>query len=82
MSPEEILKYFLSEFKGKIVQASSMGVEDQVITDMIAGIDRQARIFTLDTGRLYQETYNLIQHTNEEYGIAIEVECSAMCWIP
>ena len=73
MSPQEVLGYFLEEYKGKIVQASSMGVEDQVITDLIAGIDRVTRIFTLDTGRLYQETYNLIQHTNEEYGMTIEV---------
>ena len=73
MSPEEVLGYFLKEYRGKIIQASSMGAEDQVLTDMITRIDRSTRIFTLDTGRLYQETYDLIQHTNEEYGIAIEV---------
>ena len=73
MNPREALGFFLKEYKGKICQATSMGAEDQVITDMIAGIDRGTRIFTLDTGRLYQETYDLIQHTNEEYGISIEV---------
>ena len=73
MNPQEVLNYFIEEYRGSIVQATSMGVEDQVITDMIAGIERKTRIITLDTGRLYQETYDLIQHTNEEYGIAIEV---------
>jgi len=72
-SPEEVLTYFLKEYRGKIIFASSMGAEDQVLTKMIADMDRDTRMFTLDTGRLYQETYNLIQHTNEEYGLNIEV---------
>jgi phosphoadenosine phosphosulfate reductase len=71
--PEAILSYFLDRYRGKIVLASSMGAEDQVLTKMIAGIDRGTRIFTLDTGRLYQETYDLIQHTNEEYNLNIEI---------
>ncbi|MCK4855447.1 MAG: phosphoadenosine phosphosulfate reductase family protein, partial [Bacteroidales bacterium] len=70
---EEVLSYFLDRFRGKIVLASSMGAEDQVLTKMIADTDRGTRIFTLDTGRLYQETYDLIQHTNEEYNLNIEV---------
>ncbi len=69
---EQVLAFFLDEFKGRIVQATSMGIEDQVITRMIAGINNRTRIITLDTGRLFQETYNLIQHTIEEYGVNIE----------
>lgn len=71
--PEEALSFILKQYQGKIVQASSMGPEDQVITHMIAGIDNRTRIITLDTGRLFQETYDLIQHTIEEYGIQIEI---------
>ena len=70
--PEQVLAFFLKEYKGSILQATSMGVEDQVITGMIAGIDNCTRIITLDTGRLFQETYNLIQQTIEEYGVLIE----------
>ena len=70
--PEQVLAFFINEFKGSILQATSMGVEDQVITSMIAGIDNCTRIITLDTGRLFQETYNLIQQTIEEYGVRIE----------
>ena len=73
MDPRDVLIYFLGEYKDKIVQASGMGAEDQVITDMIAGIDTRTRIFTLDTGRLYQETYDLIQRTGDEYNMTIEV---------
>jgi phosphoadenosine phosphosulfate reductase len=70
--PESVLAFFLQEFIGKIVQATSMCAEDQVITRMIAAINNKTKIITLDTGRLFQETYNLIQHTIEEYGVSIE----------
>lgn len=72
-TPQEVLKYFLTEFKGKIVLSSSMGAEDQVLTDMVIGIDRDARIFTLDTGRLFPETHDIIDATNKKYNIKIEV---------
>ncbi len=71
--PVEILTHFISEHKGRIVLGSSLGAEDQVITDMIAGIDKSVRIFTLDTGRLFPETYDLIEKTNQRYGITIEL---------
>ena len=72
-SPEEILSYFLKEFKGKIALSSSLSIEDQVLTDLITNIDKQTRIFTLDTGRLFPETYTLIDSTNKKYGINIEL---------
>ncbi len=72
-SPEEVLKYFLEVYKGKIALSSSLGAEDQVLTDMISKINKEARIFTLDTGRLFPETYDLIERTNKHYNINIEV---------
>ncbi len=72
-SAEDILTYFLAHYKGRIVQGSGMGAEDQVITRIICDIDKTFRIFTLDTGRLFQETYDLIRKTNEHFGINIEV---------
>jgi len=72
-SAEDILSYFLNHYRGTIVQGSGMGAEDQVITRMICSIDKTARIITLDTGRLFQETYDLIQKTNEHFSINIEV---------
>lgn len=71
--PKEVLEYFLGEFRGKIALSTSMGAEDQVLTDMVAGIDNGARIFTLDTGRLFPETYKLIDDTKNRYDIEIEV---------
>jgi phosphoadenosine phosphosulfate reductase len=72
---EEILRYFLREFYGKIAFASSLGAEDQVLTHLIAKIDPSTRIFTLDTGRLFPESYDLIDRTNSRYNINMEVYC-------
>lgn len=72
-SPEEAIAFFLEKYKGKIALSSSLGAEDQVLTHMIAAIDKSSRIFTLDTGRLFPETYDLIHRTNNKYKIKIEV---------
>jgi phosphoadenosine phosphosulfate reductase len=72
-TPEEILQYFLSTYTGKVAFASSLGAEDQVLTHMIVNIDPSTKIFTLDTGRLFPETYDLIDRTNHRYKIKMEV---------
>jgi phosphoadenosine phosphosulfate reductase len=72
-SPEDVLRFFLTEYAGKIALSSSLSIEDQVLTDLIVKIDKSARIFTLDTGRLFPETYSLIDKTNLKYGIKLEV---------
>ena len=69
----EVLSGFIEEFKGRIALASSMGVEDQLLTDMIVRIDPSVRVFTLDTGRLFYETYDLIEKTMLRYKIDIQV---------
>jgi phosphoadenosine phosphosulfate reductase len=70
---DETLRWFLYEYKEKIVLSSSLGAEDQVLTDMIAKIAPSTRIFTLDTGRLFYETYDLIEKTCLRYKIKMEV---------
>lgn len=70
---EELLSYFLKEYEGRIALSSSLSIEDQALTHMIAQTAPQTRIFTLDTGRLFPETYQLIDRTNLTYGINIEV---------
>ena len=72
-SIEEVLNYFLNEFRGKIACASSFGAEDQVLTDLIVKQDANAKIFTLDTGRLPYETYDVMDRTNLKYGIKVDV---------
>lgn len=70
---EEVLNWFLNEFEGKVAFSTSLGAEDQVITRMISDIDRSAHIFTLDTGRLFPETYDLIDLTAKKYGLKIKI---------
>ena len=72
-TPEEILAYFLPKYNDRIALASSLGLEDQVLTAMIARIKKDARVFTIDTGRLFPECYQLIDRTNDKYDIKIEV---------
>ncbi len=69
----EVLTFFLREFKGRIAFASSLGAEDQALTHLIASIDPTIKIFTLDTGRLFPETYDLISRTNSRYKINMEI---------
>jgi phosphoadenosine phosphosulfate reductase len=69
----EVLEYFLKEYQGRIAFASSLGAEDQVLTHMVVQIDPSTKIFTLDTGRLFPETYDLVDRTNNRYKIKMEV---------
>lgn len=72
-SAQEIVGYFLKAYQGRIALSSSLSIEDQTLTDIIVTQDKNTRIFTLDTGRLFPETYQLIEKTNMTYGIKIEV---------
>jgi phosphoadenosine phosphosulfate reductase len=71
--PEVILLEVLREFGDKIGFSTSLGAEDQVITSMLAGIDKNVKIFTLDTGRMFPETYEILHRTVNRYGMNITV---------
>jgi len=71
-SAERLLEYVLQRFEGRIGLASSFSAEDQVLTDMLCRITSAPVIFTLDTGRLPEETYELMERTRDRYGIRIE----------
>jgi len=72
-SAEKILRFFLKNYNGRTAFATSLGAEDQVITAMLAGLDAEIKIFTLDTGRLFQETYDLLDITVKKYKLPIEI---------
>ncbi len=73
LSPEEILKLSFQEFGQRLNFASSFGEEDQVITDMISKVAPQIEVFTLDTGRLFPETYSLIAKTQKRYSLQFNI---------
>ena len=72
-NPFEILKS-IAQMKGeKIVFSTSLSAEDQVITHMIFSLNLDIEIFTLDTGRMFPETYQTLQKTLEKYQKEIKV---------
>jgi phosphoadenosine phosphosulfate reductase len=68
-----LLAWAAVRFAGRVALASSLGAEDQVLTDMLATVVPPIDIFTLDTGRLPQETHETIEATGRRYGRRIEV---------
>jgi phosphoadenosine phosphosulfate reductase len=71
-SIEETLTFLANEYKDKVVFSTSFGQEDQVITALIAKNNLPITIFTLDTGRLFQETYDVFHKTLKKYKIDIK----------
>lgn len=73
-SAQEVLMWALNYFEcSKIALASSFG-EDVVIIDIMTKIDpKKVKVFTLDTGRLNQETYDVMDTIRERYGVPIEI---------
>lgn len=66
--------FMLSEkFKNKIAFSTSLSLEDQIITHIIFSNDLNINVFTLDTGRLFYETYSTLNKTNEFYCKKIRV---------
>ncbi|MDO4640189.1 MAG: phosphoadenylyl-sulfate reductase [Neisseria sp.] len=63
---EKRLRFILSQHQ-KVKLASSLAVEDMVITDMLVNIAADAEVFTLETGRLNPETLSLIDILAEHY---------------
>jgi phosphoadenosine phosphosulfate reductase len=70
--PEEGLILVSKLFGSKAKFSSALGIEDQVITHCIATKKLDIEVFTLDTGRLFQETYDLLDLTRNKYDIRIQ----------
>jgi phosphoadenosine phosphosulfate reductase len=56
-----------------VILASSMSVEDQVLTDILLKINPKARVFFIDTGRHFQKTYDLVEETMQRYHLNYEI---------
>jgi phosphoadenosine phosphosulfate reductase len=66
------LQSAVAEFKN-VCYANSLGSESIVLTDLIWGTVPQIEIFSIDTGRLYPETYDLIERLQQRYGRALRM---------
>ncbi|MBI3857454.1 MAG: phosphoadenylyl-sulfate reductase [Planctomycetes bacterium] len=72
-SPQEVLQWALSAF-GRSIALAWSGAEDVAVLDMMHRLDpKAARVFTLDTGRLNPETYELIDEVQAKYKIRVEI---------
>jgi len=68
---QEIVAWAVKEFGNGLGLASSFGAEDVALIDMLLKVNPKARIFTLDTGRLNQETYDVMDAIKKKYGCTI-----------
>lgn len=73
LSAGEGLALIAELFPGKVVFSTSLGQEDQVITQLIASQNLPIQIFSLDTGRLFPETLDLLSRTEARYKQKIKV---------
>ena len=72
LNEAEALKWLAENFSGKVVFSSSFSYEDQAISHLILHGNLPIDIFTLDTGRIFPETYSVWRSTNERYNTHIK----------
>lgn len=72
LSIEESLRKMVERFPGKVIFSTSFGWEDQVISQIIFTNKLDIKVFTLETGRLFPETYYVWNRTIERYGMPIQ----------
>ncbi|MBI4259779.1 MAG: phosphoadenylyl-sulfate reductase [Actinobacteria bacterium] len=71
--PEELLAWALDRFHPRLAIAEGGGAEGMVILDMAVRIEPEVRVFTLDTGRLPEESYDLVERVRARYGVRMEM---------
>ncbi len=71
--PQDLLRWAIGRFGSRLAFATSFQADGMVILDLAWRIDPQIRVITVDTGRLHQETYDLIERVGERYQIPIEI---------
>ena len=71
LEPVEALTLLANQFPGQIIFSTSFGWEDQVISHMIFANHLPIKVFTLETGRLFRETYSVWAATMNRYQMPI-----------
>lgn len=74
-TPQEVLAWALERWHPRLAICTSFQAEGMAILDMAWRINPEVRLFTVDTGRLHQETYDIIESVRQRYGMKVEV-CS------
>ena len=71
-SAEEIVRWAADTFGSEVAFANSFGAEDVALSAIVAKVAPEIVVFTLDTGRLHDETYEVMERIRVRYGITIE----------
>ena len=73
-SPKDIIEYAINLLGvEKVTTASSLSIEDQMLTHIALGVNKESKVFILDTGRHFQSTYDVMDETQRKYGFKYEV---------
>jgi phosphoadenosine phosphosulfate reductase len=70
---EEVLTYAVERFHPRLTMARSFQKEESVLVHMLMAIEPQARVFTIDTGALFPETFQTWKQFEERFGVNVEV---------
>ena len=73
LSAQEILRFCLDAFPGKVSLACSFQKEESVLLDMLFELEPKARVFAIDTHHLFPETYALWREVEERYATTVEM---------
>jgi thioredoxin-dependent adenylylsulfate APS reductase len=74
-SPQEVLRWAIGRFGSRLAVVTSFQADGMALLDMAWRIDPQIRVVTIDSGRLHQETYDLMEQVRARYQVQIEVFC-------
>jgi phosphoadenosine phosphosulfate reductase len=80
VTPQEVLAQAVERHHPRLVMACSFQKEESVLIDMLMEIEPQARVFTIDTGVLFPETYDVWRKVEERYGLRVEVQDATGPW--
>jgi phosphoadenosine phosphosulfate reductase len=80
MTAQEVLAQAVERHHPRLAMACSFQKEESVLIDMLMEIEPQARVFTIDTGVLFPETYDVWRAVEERYGLKVEVQDAAGPW--
>src|SRR5690606_11518838 len=72
LNAAEIIEHVQRKYGSRTVFSTSFGIEDQVVTHLIAQSGKEISLFTLETGRLFPETYYVWNRTMEKYKLPIQ----------
>lgn len=72
-TPQEVLAWAIERWGSQVALCTSFQAEGMALLDMAWRIDNNVRVFTVDTGRLPQETYDVMEEVRQRYGMPIEI---------